>query len=118
MSKQWLANDQLKLRSGVFNEVKSVNSQQDPSVAEQKFHRIVVLLQMFVELRDHHSNQLAQILQVPVDIVVGWRAHKDGSLHEANEAPEGLRLVLQLAEDGRQEITHTLGITNERGGEE
>lgn len=90
------------------------NSQQDPSMAEQKFHCVIMLLQVFIKLRNHHSNQFSQILQVLIDVVVGWRANKDVTLHETDKAPESFRLVLQFTKDGGQEITHALSVAGRK----
>jgi hypothetical protein len=89
-------------------EKRADNSQQDPSMAEEKFHCVIVLLQVLVELRDHQSYQFPQVLQVLVDIVVGGRANEDITLHKTDKAPESFGLVLQFTEDGSQKITHAL----------
>jgi hypothetical protein len=82
-------------------------------VAEEKLHRVIVLLQVLVKLWDHQSNQFSQVLQVLVNVVVGWRAHENVALHESDEAPESLRFVLQFAKDGGEEIAHALCVANE-----
>lgn len=74
--------------------------QQNPSVTEQKFHSIVMLLKMLVELGHHQSHQLSQELQIFINIVVSGCTYKDSTLHESNKAPECFRFVLQLAQDG------------------
>ena len=79
-------------------------------MAEQKLHRVIMLLQMFIKLRNHQSNQFPQILQVFIDVIVGWRANKDVTLHETDKAPESFRFVLQFTKDGGQEITHALSV--------
>lgn len=40
--------------------------------------------------------------QIPVDVVVSWRADENSSLHKSHEAPEGLRFVFYLAQNGSQ----------------
>lgn len=81
-------------------------------MTEQEFHCVIVFLQMLVELRNHQSHQFPQVLQILIDVIVGWRANENCALHEANKAPESLRFIFQLAKDGRQEITHALSVAN------
>lgn len=84
-------------------------------MTEQEFHCVIVLLQMLVKLWNHQSHQFPQILQILIDVVVSWRTNENCSLHETNKAPESLRFVLQLAKDGRQEITHALSVASGKG---
>lgn len=80
-------------------------------MAEKQFHGIIMFLKMFIELRNHQPHQFSQVLQVFIDVVVSWSAHKYSSLHETNEAPECLRFVFYFTQNRRQEIAHALSVT-------
>lgn len=69
---------------------------------------------MLVELWKHQTHQLSQVLQVPVDVVVRWRANKYCALHEPNETPEGFRFVLQFTQNWSQKIAHALRVAELR----
>lgn len=84
-------------------------------MTEEKFHCVIVLLQMLVELWNHQSHQFPQVLQVFIDVIVGWRANENSTLHETHKAPKGLRFILQFAKNGRQEIAHSLCVANGKG---
>lgn len=49
--------------------------------------------------------------QILVNIVVGWRAHKNRSLHQTYETPKRLGFVVDFAQDGRQQIAHALRVS-------
>jgi len=89
----------------------ALEAEEQPTVAEEQLHGVVVLLQVLVEPRQHHPDQFPQVAQVVVHVPVGGSAYEERPLHQTHEAPEGLRLVLHFAQNRCQEITHTLKYT-------
>jgi hypothetical protein len=56
----------------------------------------------------------AHKLLVHIDVFRRW--HEDGLLHEPNEAPVGVHLVLDLHQKGSKEVRHALGVAITRVG--
>lgn len=52
--------------------------------------------------------------QLSLHVVVPRRANKDGVLHEAHEAPEGVAFILNLCQQGGHQVRHTLTVAHVR----
>lgn len=52
--------------------------------------------------------------QLLLHVFVPGRADKDGVLHQTHKAPEGVRLVQHLGQDGRDQVRHALRVAGGR----
>lgn len=67
------------------------------------FFLILLLLRHYLARPTH---------QLPLHVFVPRRANKDGVLHEAHEAPEGVAFILNLSQQGGHQVRHTLTVAH------
>lgn len=50
--------------------------------------------------------------QLPLHVFIPWWADEDGVLHKANKAPEGVTFILDLRQQGGNQVRHALAIAH------
>lgn len=78
---------------------------------EEKKHNYAFFFSILI-FYDFSTIQHVQTHQLPLHVLVPRRANKDGVLHEAHEAPEGVAFILNLSQQGGHQVRHTLTVAH------